>query len=130
MELILEMLFLSLNNANVEFAKKPKKFIWRSYDLAKVLLTTRKVEIINKKEFVRAALNENSETFVMNFVVLEVPTAILVYLLRAAQIAALQWDRASTKVSAKYSNYADVFSFDFTMELPENTSMNKHGIKL
>lgn len=78
------MLFLSLNNANVEFAKKPKKLIWRSYDLAKVLLISSKVEIINKKKFVGAALNENSETFVMNFVVLEVPAAILVYLLRAA----------------------------------------------
>ena len=31
---------------------------------------------------------------------------------------------------AKYSDYIDVFSTDLVMELPKNTGMNKHIIKL
>ncbi len=31
---------------------------------------------------------------------------------------------------AEYSDYADVFSLDLAMELPENTGMNEHAIKL
>ncbi len=49
---------------------------------------------------------------------------------RAAQIAALQWHKAPTKIPAKYSDYADVFSLELTMELPENTGMNEHAIEL
>ena len=49
---------------------------------------------------------------------------------RAAQIAALKQNEALTKVSPKYADYADVFSFDLEMELPENTGINKHAIKL
>ena len=37
---------------------------------------------------------------------------------------------ALIKISAKYSNYVDVFSFDLAIELPKITDMNKHAIKL
>ncbi len=53
-----------------------------------------------------------------------------IYPSRAAQIAALQWDKVPTEIPAKYSDYADVFSSDLAMELPENTEMNEHAIKL
>ncbi len=68
---------------------------------------------------------------------LEVPIAMPIHLSKAsqvqdnpAQIAALQWDKALTKIPAKYSDYADVFSSDLAIELPENTGMNKHVIEL
>lgn len=41
----------------------------------------------------------------------------------------LLWDKAPTKITTKYSYYADVFSTDLAIELPENISMNKHIIK-
>ena len=44
------------------------------------------------------------------------------------QIGLLLADKASTKVLPKYLDYANVFLFDFAMELPENTSMNEHTI--
>ena len=50
--------------------------------------------------------------------------------LQVAQIAALKQDEASTEVLSKYKDYADVFSFDLAMELPENTDINKHAIEL
>ena len=49
---------------------------------------------------------------------------------RAAQIAASKQDEAPTKVPLKYTDYADVFSFDLAIKLPENTSINKHVITL
>ncbi len=56
--------------------------------------------------------------------------AIIIHPSRTAQIAALQWDKAPTKISAEYFDYADVFPSDLAMELPENTGINEYAIKL
>ena len=47
-----------------------------------------------------------------------------------AQVGALLFDEAPTKVPAEYSNYSNVFLAENAAELPENTGMNKHAIKL
>ena len=76
-------------------------------------------------------MDEESETFVVHVAVLEVPLAgMAIHPSRAAQILALVQDEALTKVSPKYADYADVFSFDLAMELLENTGINEHAIKL
>ena len=58
------MLFLTLSNTDIQFAKK--KLIWRSYTVAEALPTTKRVKIINKKEFAKAALDENVEAFIVH----------------------------------------------------------------
>lgn len=131
------MHFLALSNVEVEFTKLGK-LIWRSYTAAKALSTTNWVELIDKKEFARVILNENSEIFVMYIAALEVSTAMFIHLLRISQIqrsnestlAAQQWDQASNKNPAKYSDYTDVFSKDLVIELPENIDINEYTIKL
>ena len=55
---------------------------------------------------------------------------ILVHFERQAQVGALLFDKAPTKVPAEYSNYSDVFSAENAAELPENTGMNEHAIEL
>ena len=45
-------------------------------------------------------------------------------------LAALQQDKAFTKIPSKYVDYADVFSPDLAMELLENTGINEHAIEL
>ena len=47
-----------------------------------------------------------------------------------AQVGALLFDEAPTEVPAEYSDYSDVFSAENAAELPENTGMNEHAIKL
>lgn len=42
----------------------------------------------------------------------------------------LQWDKAPTKVSAKYTDYTDIFLFNLAIKLPENTGINEHAIEL
>ncbi len=119
------MPFLSFSNADIKFAELGK-LTWRTNTIVEALLTTSRIELIDKREFARAALDKNSETFIIHVSTLE---ATIIYPSRAAQIVTLQWDKAPTEIPSEYSNYADIFSSDLVMELPENTSLNEHAIK-
>ena len=57
------MPFLTLSNANIKFA--PKELTWRSYTAAEALPTIKRVEIIDRKEFAKAVLDEHIEDFVV-----------------------------------------------------------------
>ena len=63
MEVVLGMLFLTFNNANVQFAEK--KLTWRTYTTKEALQTTRQVKIIDWKKFAKAAFNKNIKAFVV-----------------------------------------------------------------
>ena len=69
MEMVLGMCFLTFCNADIQFAKK--KLIWRSYTVVEALQITKRVEIINKKELAKTALDKESETFMMHVATLE-----------------------------------------------------------
>ena len=49
---------------------------------------------------------------------------------KQAQVRALLFNKAFTKIPAKYSNYNNIFSMENAAELPENTGINEHTIKL
>ena len=70
-KVVLRMLFLTRSNLNIQFDKK--KLTWRSYTTAKTFSTTKWAELINKKEFAKAVLDENSKTFVLHVAALEAP---------------------------------------------------------
>ena len=126
-EVVLDMLFLTLSNANVQFVEK--ELIWRSYIAAKALPTTKRVELINKKEFAKAALDENSETFVVHVASL-ISTLLDVYPSRTPQISGLIAKKAPTKVLNEYADFADIFSLDLAAKLLEHTGINDHAIEL
>lgn len=73
-------------------------------------------------------MNENSETFIVH--IASIMNTILIHLARVAQILVLQADNVSTKVSAKYLDYVDVFFLELAIELSKNTGMNKYAIEL
>ncbi len=54
-EVVLGMLLLTFSDADVRFAIKELE--WRRYSIAKALPTTQRFELINKREFVAAALD-------------------------------------------------------------------------
>lgn len=96
-KVVLEMLFLYLSNTNVYFDKK--ELTWRTYTVAETIPTSRRVELIDKYYFIKAALDENSETFVVHVVALEASESarMAIHLSRlgqvsnkAVQLAALQ----------------------------------------
>ena len=68
-EIILEMLFFKFSNADVLFSKKT--LTWRTYTINKTLSTTKQVQIINKKDFVIAALDADSKMFVVHVAIQE-----------------------------------------------------------
>ena len=59
---------------------------------------------------------------------------MLVYSKKQAQIKAqvevLLFNKALTKVPAEYSDYSNIFSTEYVVELPENIGINEHTIKL
>ena len=68
-EVILGMPFLKLSNANVSFDEKT--LMWKFYITSEALLTTERVRLVDPKEFVIAALDADSKTFVVHVAVRE-----------------------------------------------------------
>ena len=134
-EVVLGMSFLTLSGANVDFSGRELR--WRTYTTEEVLPTTRRVELVGKKEFAAAALDPESETFVVHVASLSSdaspsssPLELDVHPSRRPQVSGLIAEEAPTTVSAEYSDFADVFSPDLASELLEHTGINDHAIEL
>ena len=80
-EIVLEMPCLAHSNVDIEFAEIGK-LTWRLYTIAKALPTTNWVELIDKTEFAKAALDKDFETFVVYVATLGAET--LIYLSQTA----------------------------------------------
>ena len=90
-EKILKILFLKLNNIDLSFDKKI--LMWRTYTINKALSTIKQVQIIDKKNFIIAALDANKKTFIMH-IAIQKPEKILVYFKKQAYIRVLLYDKA------------------------------------
>ena len=64
MDIILKVLFLSFGNINIQFAEK--KLTSRFYITEQVLPITEKIELIDRKKFAKAALNQNIRAFIVH----------------------------------------------------------------
>ena len=130
-KVILKMLFLKLSNANISFGKKI--LMWRIYTTNKALSTIERVQIINKKNFVIAVLDADSKTFVV-YIAIQEQKEMPVYSKKQAQIKAqvgtLLFNKTPTEVLVEYSDFSDVFSMEYIVELPKNVGINEHAIKL
>ena len=69
--------FSSFSRADVQFTKW--EFVQKTYTGMEALPTTKRVEIIHKKEFALVALNADNKTFVIHVVALVKPKTILIY---------------------------------------------------
>ena len=102
-EIGLDMPFLIFSNTEVQFVEK--ELTWRSYTTDKALSATKRVKLIDKKEFTKVALDENSKTFVMHIASLNLAPGI--HSEKEAQIASLL--TKEVKILDNYSDYANVF---------------------
>ena len=111
---------MKISKADVSFGEEI--LIWKSYTINKTLPTTKQIQQINRKKFVIATLNANSETFVMHVAIKE-QEKMLVYskkqaqIQNKAQVGALIFDEASMAVLEEYSDYRYVFSAENIVEL-------------
>ena len=124
MKVVPGMPFLTLSNADIQFAEK--ELTRRTYTTEEAFLTTRRVEIIDRKEFAKAVLDENIEAFVVHVSSLELRMSI--HLAREAQLASLLTEEVTVPV--EYLNFANVFSEKSANVLSERTGASKHAIKL
>ena len=90
---------------------------------------------MDKKEFAAAVLDSEHETYVVHVGsvssdALPSSSPLDVYPSRRPQISNLIAKKASTKIPAKYSDFADVFSPDLASKLPEHTGINNYAIEL
>ncbi len=127
-DIVLGMPFLTMSNADVDCQAQDLQ--WRSYTTGEVLPTTRRVELMGKKEFAIAALDPEHETFIVHVAALSVDSGDEVHPSRRAQIAHMKADEAPTKVPSEYADFADVFSPKLAAELPELTGINDYAIEL
>lgn len=133
-EVVLGMLFLIFSNADIHFPKK--HLTYRSYTIAEAQPTTKRVELIDKKEFAKATLHENLKTFVVYVAALKAlkmtihPSRISQILgSNRVQITALKQNYVSIKVLTEYSDFADVFSEKKSLMLPEQIELNWYAIE-
>ena len=136
-EVVLGMPFLTLSGADVDFSGRELR--WKTYTVEEALPTTRRVELVGKKEFAAAALDPEHETYVVHVGSVSSDASpsssasqleFDVHPSRRPQISGLIAEEAPTKVPAEYSDFADVFSPDLASELPEHTGINDHAIEL
>ena len=85
---------------------------------------------MGKKEFAATALNPKHEAYAVHVASLSSTPSLDVHPSRKPQISGLIAEEAPTKVPAKYSDFADVFSPDLASELSEHTGINDHTIEL
>ena len=100
--------------------------MWRFYTTAKALPTTKRVELINKKEFSKAEFDKKSKTFVIHVASLNLTPRI--HPDKTTQIASLLVEKVG--ILDKYSDFGNIFSEEKALMLPERTELNKHAINL
>ena len=83
---------------------------------------------MQKKEFTTAVLNFKHKAFVIHVATFNVNLSDKVYILKKTQIVYLKMDKAHTKVSSKYAEFADVFLLKLAAELLKYTKLNNHAI--
>ena len=132
-EVVLAMFFLTLSSADIDFLGRELR--WKTYTTKEAFLTIRHVELVGKKEFAIAALDMGSKTFVVHVASLSSdasPSSSLlnVHPFRRPQLFGLIIQEAPTKVLAKYSDFANVFSPDLASKLPKHTKINNPAIEL
>ena len=134
-EVVFRMLFLTLCSADIDFLGRELR--WRTYTTKEALQLTRRIELVDKKEFAVAALDPEYETYLVHVGSVSSDTSpsfsplkLNIHLFRRSQVSVLITEEAPTKVFAEYLDSADVFSPDLASELPEHIKVNDHAIEL
>ncbi len=125
---IFRMPFLTMSNTDVDF--QARNLQWKSYNTRDILLTTKQVELIEKKEFAASTLDLEYKAFIRHVAAFNIDLNNEIHPLKRIQIAYLKVDEVPTKVFSEYADFIDIFSPKLAVELPEHTKINDHAIEL
>ena len=135
-KIVFRMLFLTLSGPDVNFLDQ--KLWWKIYTTKEAFPTTKHIELVRKKEFVAAALDLEYKTFIVYITSFNSSITSLnsnplnadIYTSCKPQIAGLIAKKVLMKVSAKYSNFANVFFPDLTPKFFKHTKIIDYAIEL
>ena len=127
MKVIFEIPFQTLNKVEVNFTEK--KLTWKAYIIIETLPIIKRVQIINPKEFVKAALDQKQKAFVVYVATFFIKPRKM-HPDHKVQIATLIADKASITVPAEYLDFIDVFSKESAAILPKYIEIITHAINL
>ena len=123
-KVVLGIFFLALSKVQINFAER--ELTWKTYSLNEALPTTKRVQIIDCREFAAIALAVDKKVFVVYVAYLGVK--MLIYPAWKAQMALLLAKKVS--VPKEYTDFSDVFSKELGVVLPERSDINEHTIDL
>ena len=90
------------------------------------MLTTKQIEITNKKKFATIILDINNKNFMLYIAVLAKLTIILIYFSYKVLVVLL----INVEIFTKYFNIFDIFSSNSKVELLKYTKINNYFINL
>ena len=125
MKIVLAILFSTFSNSNVQFVEK--ELTSKSYTIAKVPSTTKRIKLINKKKFAKVILNRNSEIFIVHLASFNL-ALISIHLDKKAYIAFLFTKKI--KFLDKYLDFVDIFLEKKVLVLPKRTKLSGPTINL
>lgn len=92
------------------------------------MLTIKQIEFINKKKFVKVALNKNIEAFIVHILSFNSRSKYLIYLVKKIQI--VLFFTKKVKILIKYLNFSNIFLEKKVLKLVNITDLNQYTIKL
>ena len=104
-EVVIGIFFLKISNADIAFGEET--LTWKSYTTNKALPTTKRVQVVDPKKFIIAALNADSKTFVMHVAVPE-RKKMAINLDRKAQVKAQNRAQIQDKTQVRAQSRAQI----------------------
>lgn len=125
MNIALSIPFFTLSNAEINFVSQ--ELSWKLFTIAKALLITKQIELIEKKMFLAISLNLNEEIFLIHVAAPSLNSEI--YPFYRVQLAFFFVNDAFTVVFSEYADFIDVyFLAEFAVKLSEYIEINNHPI--
>lgn len=118
----LSILFLTLSNAEIDFVSWESGYM--SFITVKTLIMTKWVKLIRKKKFVAVGLGPNEKIFVVYILAFNLDSRI--HLSCIFQLAFLSIQNTLITGFYKYSDFANIFSLEFVVELSKHTEINNY----
>ena len=105
------------------------------YTTKEAFPTTRRIKLVGKKKFAAAALHSEHETYIVYAGLVSSNTLpnsfpLDFYPFWRPQISNLIAEEVPTKISAEYSDFANVYSLDLAFELSKHIGINNIAINL
>lgn len=99
------------------------------YTTTKAFFTIRRLELVDKKEFVVTTLNSNDEIFII-YIISLASFNLNIHLSYKTYIALLNANKMPTTILLKYTKFVDIFSSDLVTKFLRYTKINNHIINL